>query len=474
MDKATYQVAPGFVWPTVGHPGRVPLWALAPSPNQPRTYFDPDELKALAETMCPDKKGHQREIVTVRALTSQELEQYFPARYLIKSGERRWRAADIAGLADIEIRVKEYENAAFEKLDMYMLNENRVGLSDIEDAHYLAGLMSDFALTTQEELSALTGKKLFHVSQHLALLKLIPEVQALMHPSIDVRSRLRMGSAIIFSRLKEDAQREFVDRMPKGKGVTTRRQVDWLKAEIAKGGVQISTRQMKPGKLRQAVVFFMGQLSRRAGEIARLPEFDRLFDNLEPDEAFNLLGDVKDAQAELSELVARIEELSKPFDPPKAASTVERQNAASKPATPQPAAKTPSAAAEAFAHKHNKSGTKATTPAVSPEPIVKRVHEHGKQLLGMQAGNRAAGTNQHDPVPSPPKRSLPTSGKMGGEKTITYMGENGRKVTDKVNQAKYLELWDKGLLGFQVDNKDRPAWMPTREGAVEDWKKFCD
>ena len=141
MDQATYHLPKGFVWPTVGHPGSVPLWTLVPTPKQPRQHFDDDELSALAETMKPHKRGQQREIMTVRELTREERGHYHPSRYMIKSGERRWRAAALAGLGMLEIRVKEYTSVADEKLDAYMLNENRVGLSDIENAEAVSDIM---------------------------------------------------------------------------------------------------------------------------------------------------------------------------------------------------------------------------------------------------------------------------------------------------------------------------------------------
>src|SRR3989344_3049561 len=119
MDQLANRLPPNFVWPTVGHPGRVPLWALVPTPKQPRLFFDDAELHALAETMKPENQGQQREILTVRELTEEELLQYYPARYMIKSGERRWRAAALAGLEDVEKRGRAYASKKEEKLDTF-------------------------------------------------------------------------------------------------------------------------------------------------------------------------------------------------------------------------------------------------------------------------------------------------------------------------------------------------------------------
>ena len=125
--------------PKVGHPGRVPLDVLIPDPGQPRKHFNEAELRALAATMRKENGGEQRDIVTVRELTEQERREH-PSSvwFVLVGGERRWRAAPLAKLADLEVRVKSYKNRAEIMLDMFMLNENRVGLSDIENANYLA------------------------------------------------------------------------------------------------------------------------------------------------------------------------------------------------------------------------------------------------------------------------------------------------------------------------------------------------
>jgi len=454
------QTMPHFVWPTLGHPGRVPLDALMPNPYQPRKEFDKGELASLASTMKEENGGEQREILTVREFSEEERALYpLPVRYIIISGERRWRAAHLAGLADIEIRVKKYASRAKEKLDMYMLNEGRVGLSDIENADYLAGLMEDFNLTTQEELGQLVGKDQMTISNLLALLKLSPKARALMLPSVPEYARLKRNVGVFLSRLSCEVQDDFAERMPKGRDATAVQQVRWMQEELKKTGEQLPTRLRKPSTIRQVLRYFAEQTERRSKELLEFENFDQLFLNSPAEQVLSLLGDVKDAQAEFADLIDRIVELSQAVLPnaernaaPHAAREPERKPVVEKeaskaptlPPAPKPAAsKTAQAPASQALPKQESRPTSHTIPSNAGGGLARRV------------------------APSP------STGSRKKEKTITYFNES-RKVTDKVGRDKYVELWDTNSLGFQVDKKERPAWMPTREAALEDWDKYCD
>jgi hypothetical protein len=60
--------------------------------------------------------------------------------------------------------------------------------------------------------------------------------------------------------------------------------------------------------------------------------------------------------------------------------------------------------------------------------------------------------------PAPPRA---TNARVEREKTFTFFDERaGRMVTDKVNHARYVALWNAGLFRFQQEEKDKPEWMP--------------
>lgn len=474
MDQAIYRLPPGFVWPSLGHPGLVPIDSLMGDPIQPRKYFDEDELDALAETMKESNAGLQREIITVRLATNEEMKQNPGVRYVIKSGERRWRAAKRAGLTMVEIRVREYASRAEEKLDMYMLNEGRVGLSDIENARYLGELMVDLGCETQEELAQRIGKVQVYVSSYLSILKLVPEGQALMDPSIDERSRLRMGTAVTLSRLSEEVQRDLVERMPKGEGVSIRRQVDWIKAEIARQDLGLEKRRMQPATMRRVILNFFERLESRTRELNGLEEFGRLLDNTKEEQRNDFLGRIKDAQAELSELVEKIENCHRAHgdgvvevDAPQQPSVVQPAQVVS--ALSRPVISDTKGSAEAFLARRAELAAK-NAPKPSPTLVAKpsvRVSSNpvAQESPASRRSTTYAESGKARPWVDPP--TPPPARKGGAERAFTYFDDNlGRMVTDKVNRSKYVQLWDKGLLRFQKEGQQKPDWMPERD---EQW-----
>lgn len=463
MDQATHSVPAGFVWPTVGHPGRVPLWALVGDPNQPRKNFDDDELDALASTMRAENGGEQREIITVCALNTEEQIEYpLPVRYMIVSGERRWRAAHRAGLPDVEIRVKSYKNRAERKLDMFMLNNGRVGLSDIENAWYLAELMEDFDVTTGEELARLTGESLSWVTQHLALLNLSPKARALMDPKIPEYERLKRGVGVFLARFNFVQQDIFVEGMPKGRATGTQ-QIRWMRDQLKGTENEPPRPKFKPGTIRQITKYFADQIERRTGELLAIETLDKIFENASSDQVNELMGKLQDARAEFGDFVDRVAALS-------TKANVSKLLPAPKPVAPVPAPKPPpqdtKAAAAAFAQKRQEvkppapAAREVHTPEQRPAPRPASHYAPPRPYNGGMASKRA-------PAPS-------VIGGPGKEKAVTFMGPNGRLVTDKVSQRKYLELWDSKQLGFQIKGTERPEWMPTKEGAKEDWDKYCE
>jgi ParB/RepB/Spo0J family partition protein len=463
MDQVTHRLPTNFRWPMVGHPGSVPLWALVPTPDQSRKYIDDEELQELAATMKPENGGQQREILAVRCLTEDELAQDAPARYRIISGERRWRAAHLAGLEVIEIRVKEYVSHAEEMLDIYMLNEGRVGLSDIENADYIAEIMQAFGLQTQAELAQKIGKDEPWVQQHLSLLKLCPSARALMSPKLPREERLRRQVGVFISKLSPETQERLVSNMPKGR-VPASQQIIWLQLQLKGTPEAVEPVRHNPYLMRRVVGYFADQVERRASELLAMKDFERLFNNANEAQVLELVGRIKDAQAELGELVTRVEGLSTLVIPNKPNLAVLAMQPAQKPTTPTAVV------------------VQKTSPQKPPAPPILK-----PAVSPVQRVSRPPPLVVSRPTPIPPVhrpswaqalRVAPAPsvlGKNRKEKTVIYEDEKlGRKVTDKVTRERYLELWDKGFLGFQIDGKERPAWMPTREAAMEDWDKFCE
>jgi ParB family chromosome partitioning protein len=137
---------------------------IDPNPLQPRTRFDETRLQELAESIS--SSGLVQPIVVRRK----------GDRFEIVAGERRWRAAQIAGLLKVPVHVSDI---ADDKLLQTALIENiqREDLNPIEEALAYRRLADDSGLT-QEQIAASVGKDRATVANHLRLLKLPEQVRA--------------------------------------------------------------------------------------------------------------------------------------------------------------------------------------------------------------------------------------------------------------------------------------------------------
>ena len=154
----------------------LPIDSLVPNPRQPRKAFDNKSLQDLSESM---KRSGVLQPVVVRRHGQQ---------FQIVVGERRWRAAKMAGLSHIPAVVREATDA--ETLELALVeNLLREDLNPMEEAEAYQRLLTEFAWT-QEELGQRVGKDRSSVANCLRLLRLPELIQA------DLRAgRLTMGHA---------------------------------------------------------------------------------------------------------------------------------------------------------------------------------------------------------------------------------------------------------------------------------------
>ena len=148
-------------------PRRAPIENLQPNPRNPRRLFTDGELDELAASIR--ERGIIQPIV-VRALKGDNFE--------IIAGERRWRAAQRAGLHDVPIAVVEANDA--QSLEYAIIeNVQRTDLNPIEEATGYLALMDDFN-RTQEEVAQIVGKSRPHIANTIRLLKLSEPVKQLV------------------------------------------------------------------------------------------------------------------------------------------------------------------------------------------------------------------------------------------------------------------------------------------------------
>ncbi|MBS7298960.1 MAG: ParB/RepB/Spo0J family partition protein [Eubacteriales bacterium] len=164
---------------------------IEPNKNQPRKHFDKEQLELLAESI----KEHG--IIQPIVLTET------PLGYEIVAGERRWRAARLAGLKEIPAIVREYTHQAITEIAL-IENIQREDLNPIEEASAYRSLMDEFNLT-QEEISAKLGKSRSAIANSLRLLSLEPELQQYV-----ISGQISEGHARCVLTLQGTVLREFL------------------------------------------------------------------------------------------------------------------------------------------------------------------------------------------------------------------------------------------------------------------------
>jgi ParB family chromosome partitioning protein len=148
-------------------PRRAPVENLRRNPRNPRRLFTDAELDELSDSIR--ERGIIQPIV-VRALQGDNFE--------IIAGERRWRAAQRAGLHDVPIAIIEANDA--QSLEFAIIeNVQRADLNPIEEASGYLALMDDFN-RTQDEVAQIVGKSRPHVANTIRLLKLSEPVKQLV------------------------------------------------------------------------------------------------------------------------------------------------------------------------------------------------------------------------------------------------------------------------------------------------------
>ena len=181
----------------------LPVEFLQRGRYQPRRHFDEIKLQELADSI---KAQGMVQPIVVRSVGDNN--------YEIIAGERRWRAAQLAGLAEVPVFIREVDDQTAMAMAL-IENIQRDDLNPLEEAVALHRLLDEFGLTHQEIANAV-GKSRTTVTNLMRLLELAPEVKAL----VDER-KLDMGHARALLALKAGDQRKAANEVVK-KGLSVR------------------------------------------------------------------------------------------------------------------------------------------------------------------------------------------------------------------------------------------------------------
>lgn len=220
----------------------VEISAIEPNPLQPRTSFDDEALSELSTSIA--------QLGVIQPIT---LKPNGKGRYIIISGERRWRAAKMAGLESLPAYIREVDD---ENLHAMALVENiqRENLNAIEIALGMKRLVEECGLT-QEAMAEKVGKKRSTVSNYMRLLSMPSEVQLALKEGL-----ISMGHAKAIGALDLELQLKALKRCIK-KGLSVRQA-----EELARKMVETSSKEATS----EDEVYYPESYSRLVMELERI------------------------------------------------------------------------------------------------------------------------------------------------------------------------------------------------------------
>ena len=169
----------------------VKISLVEPNRNQPRKMFDKDSLDELTKSV---KQYGVLQPIIVKKIGN---------RYEIVAGERRWRAAQAAGLSEVPVVVRDYDDQKAKEIAI-IENIQRTDLNPIEEALAYKSLIEEYNLT-QEELSDKVSKNRSTITNSLRLLKLSKNIQQYM-----IDGKISSGHARALLSLEDEGKRELL------------------------------------------------------------------------------------------------------------------------------------------------------------------------------------------------------------------------------------------------------------------------
>ena len=175
----------------------LPLQKIEPNPKQPRRTFDPEALQSLADSIA--------EHGVVQPLAVRDAGNGY---YQIIAGERRWRAARLAGLTELPVVVLEADDRTVMELAL-IENLQRQDLNPMEEAEGYRVLIEEYGLT-QEQAAARVGKSRPAVTNALRLLALPDEVRAMVEEGTLSAGHARAVLTLNSQRLQKAAAQKII------------------------------------------------------------------------------------------------------------------------------------------------------------------------------------------------------------------------------------------------------------------------
>lgn len=185
----------------------VPVTSIHPNRKQPRNVFDEEDMAELVNSI--------REIGVLQPIVVRPSQEQGDRQYELVMGERRWRAAQVAGLGAVPAIIRSTDNEALLR-DALLENLHRSQLNPLEEAAAYRQLLDDFGCS-HEELSERIGRSRPQISNTLRLMKLPPLVQRRLAAGV-----LSAGHARALLGLEDQAEMEKLAQRIVAEGLSVR------------------------------------------------------------------------------------------------------------------------------------------------------------------------------------------------------------------------------------------------------------
>ncbi|PWT95756.1 MAG: chromosome partitioning protein ParB [Bacteroidetes bacterium] len=212
---------------------RVPVEQIEGNPKQPRRDFDEASLNELAASI---KLHDIIQPLTVAKMSGE--------KYRLIAGERRWRAAKIAGLKDVPVYIRQANDQQLLELAL-LENLQRENLNSIEIALSYKRMMEELTYT-QEQVAERMGKERSTVTNYIRLLKLPPDIQVAVRNDV-----LSMGHARALINVDTVDQQLYIFNEIKNKGLSVRQTEDLVRKLYKGSAVKKSVKATLPSAFRK-------------------------------------------------------------------------------------------------------------------------------------------------------------------------------------------------------------------------------
>ena len=268
--------------PAVSRMEEIDVDSIIPNPKQPRTIFDDDALEELADS-----------IATLGLIQPITVRREQNGKYIIISGERRWRASRLAGRKTIPAYIREADDKELHEMAL-VENIQRQDLNAMEIAISLQRLIDECGVT-QETVAQRVGKKRSTVANYLRLMTMCPEVQAALKAG-----QISMGHAKAIAAAPEDAQPSLVKKVVKKE--LSVRATEQLARRLAEGKTTTTAEVAAEEEFPEVYTRIVEHLSRLLGEDIKIKRSADGSGKI-------IIGFAGDQQ--VADLVAKLERLSK-------------------------------------------------------------------------------------------------------------------------------------------------------------------